>query len=100
MNYQVNYGHYDDNEAVDTYDNTFYTRQEAADVAAQLVDEGYSFVDVWMKIPRPNGTAYSECVLSYEDGTLTEIVDDMKYTFEWNSEKMAYIQISEEVLDF
>jgi len=99
MNYQVNFGTYDDNEAVEPFDNTFYTR-EAAATAAGLLAEKYPFVDVWLKISRPNGTAYSECVLSYEDGTLTETIDDVEYVYEWNCEKMAYIQASEKVLDF
>ena len=88
MNYEVNYGTIDANEADTPYDDTFFTYEEAKDVAAQLADE-YPFVDVWKKTPRPNGTAFSECVLSYEDGTLTE--DGV--VFEWNCEKMSYLEV-------
>jgi hypothetical protein len=96
MNYHVEYGSYD--EAFEPTDNTYYTRQEAVDVAAQLA-EVYPFVDVWMKIPRPNGAAYSECVLSYADGTLTEVVDDVEYIYEYDCEKMAYIEVSAKALE-
>jgi len=90
-NYQVNYGTLDDNEAVEPFD-TFET-QQAAFTAAELLSEKYPFVDVWKKTSRPNGTAYSECILSYEGDTLTELVDGAEHIFEWNCEKMAYIEI-------
>jgi hypothetical protein len=97
MNYHVEFGTYEDNEAIRPTDNTYYTRQEAVDVAAQLA-EVYPFVNVWMKIPRVSGYDYSECVLSYEDGLLTEVVDDVEYIYEWDCEKMAYVEIFKQPL--